>query len=127
MGMTEHAVVIAGGGPAGMMLAAELALAKIDVAVVERRADRDLVGQTGELLVTAANGGDRGRAGRGWRGAAIERAAGGVARARASLITCTSEPGTSSESSSRNMSLMERRQPQTSTFSGSRFSAGGGR
>src|SRR5215213_5589307 len=35
--MTEHAVVIAGGGPAGMMLAAELALAKVDVAVVERR------------------------------------------------------------------------------------------
>ena len=27
--MTEHAVVIAGGGPAGMMLAAELALAKV--------------------------------------------------------------------------------------------------
>src|SRR6059058_4867772 len=35
--MTQHAVVIAGGGPAGMMLAAELALAKVDVAVVERR------------------------------------------------------------------------------------------
>ena len=34
--MSEHAVVIAGGGPAGMMLAAELALAKVDVAVVER-------------------------------------------------------------------------------------------
>ena len=30
--MTEHAVVIAGGGPTGMMLAAELALATIDVA-----------------------------------------------------------------------------------------------
>jgi ribulose 1,5-bisphosphate synthetase/thiazole synthase len=29
--MTEHAVVLAGGGPTGMMLAAELALAKIDV------------------------------------------------------------------------------------------------
>jgi 2-polyprenyl-6-methoxyphenol hydroxylase-like FAD-dependent oxidoreductase len=42
--MTEHAVVIAGGGPAGMMLAAELALAKVDVAVVERRADHVLVG-----------------------------------------------------------------------------------
>src|SRR5215212_6155826 len=37
--MTEHGVVIAGGGPAGMMLAAELALAKVDVAVVERRPD----------------------------------------------------------------------------------------
>src|SRR5258705_3231319 len=42
--MTEHAVVIAGGGPAGMMLAAELALAKVDVAVVERRRDHVLVG-----------------------------------------------------------------------------------
>jgi 2-polyprenyl-6-methoxyphenol hydroxylase-like FAD-dependent oxidoreductase len=42
--MTEHAVVIAGGGPTGMMLAAELALAKVDVAVVERRPDHELVG-----------------------------------------------------------------------------------
>ena len=32
--MTEHALVIAGDGPAGMMLAAELALATVDVAVV---------------------------------------------------------------------------------------------
>ncbi len=39
-----HAVVIAGGGPTGMMLAAELALAKVDVAVVERRPDHVLVG-----------------------------------------------------------------------------------
>src|SRR6201747_2643521 len=42
--MTEHAVVIAGGGPAGMMLAAELALAKVDVAVVEQRPDHELAG-----------------------------------------------------------------------------------
>ena len=42
--MTEHAVVIAGGGPAGMMLAAELALAKVDVAVVEQRPDHVLAG-----------------------------------------------------------------------------------
>ena len=42
--MTGHAVVIAGGGPAGMMLAAELALAKVDVAVLERRPDHVLVG-----------------------------------------------------------------------------------
>ena len=42
--MTEHAVVIAGGGPTGMMLAAELALAKVDVAVVERRPNHVLVG-----------------------------------------------------------------------------------
>src|SRR5687767_482725 len=42
--MTGHAVVIAGGGPAGMMLAAELALAKVDVALVERRPDHELAG-----------------------------------------------------------------------------------
>jgi 2-polyprenyl-6-methoxyphenol hydroxylase-like FAD-dependent oxidoreductase len=45
--MTEHAVVIAGGGPAGMMLAAELALAEVDVAVVERRPDHELAGSRG--------------------------------------------------------------------------------
>jgi 3-(3-hydroxy-phenyl)propionate hydroxylase len=42
--MTEHAVVIAGGGPTGLMLAAELALAGVDVAIVERRASQDLYG-----------------------------------------------------------------------------------
>lgn len=42
--MTEHAVVVAGGGPTGMMLAAELALAGVDVAIVERRTSQDLVG-----------------------------------------------------------------------------------
>ncbi len=42
--MPEHAVAIAGGGPAGMMLAAELALAKVDVAIVERRPDHVLAG-----------------------------------------------------------------------------------
>ena len=41
---TEHAVVIAGGGPTGMMLAGELALAGVDVAVVERRPSQDLPG-----------------------------------------------------------------------------------
>ncbi|MCK1387348.1 FAD-dependent monooxygenase [Bradyrhizobium sp. 21] len=41
---TNHAVVIAGGGPTGLMLAAELALAKVDVAIVERRANQDLIG-----------------------------------------------------------------------------------
>ncbi|HVV48947.1 MAG TPA: FAD-dependent monooxygenase, partial [Polyangia bacterium] len=38
----EHAVVIAGGGPTGLMLAGELALAGVDVAVVERRETQDL-------------------------------------------------------------------------------------
>jgi 2-polyprenyl-6-methoxyphenol hydroxylase-like FAD-dependent oxidoreductase len=42
--MTEHAVAIAGGGPTGLMLAAELALAGIDVVIVERRASQDLDG-----------------------------------------------------------------------------------
>src|SRR6266852_3079844 len=42
--MTEHAVVVAGGGPTGLMLAGELALAAVDVAVVERRPTPDLPG-----------------------------------------------------------------------------------
>jgi 2-polyprenyl-6-methoxyphenol hydroxylase-like FAD-dependent oxidoreductase len=42
--MAEHAVVIAGGGPAGLTLAAELALAGVDVAIVERRTSQDLPG-----------------------------------------------------------------------------------
>src|SRR6476646_10843289 len=41
---TGHAVVIAGGGPTGLMLAGELALAGVDVAVVERRASQELAG-----------------------------------------------------------------------------------
>jgi 2-polyprenyl-6-methoxyphenol hydroxylase-like FAD-dependent oxidoreductase len=49
--MTEHAVVIAGGGPTGLMLAGELALARVDVAIVERRASQDLPGsRAGGLL-----------------------------------------------------------------------------
>lgn len=42
--MGEHAVVIVGGGPTGLMLAGELALAGIDVAIVERRTSQDLPG-----------------------------------------------------------------------------------
>jgi 3-(3-hydroxy-phenyl)propionate hydroxylase len=42
--MCEHAVVVAGGGPTGLMVAGELALAGVDVAIVERRASQDLVG-----------------------------------------------------------------------------------
>ncbi|ATB32832.1 FAD-dependent monooxygenase [Melittangium boletus] len=44
MTKTQHAVVIVGGGPTGMMLAAELALAKVDAAIVERRETQDLDG-----------------------------------------------------------------------------------
>lgn len=42
--INEHAVVIAGAGPTGLMLAGELALAGVDVAIVERRANQELAG-----------------------------------------------------------------------------------
>jgi 2-polyprenyl-6-methoxyphenol hydroxylase-like FAD-dependent oxidoreductase len=42
--MTGHSVVIAGGGPTGLMLAGELALAGVDVAIVERRTSQNLAG-----------------------------------------------------------------------------------
>ncbi|NJO32044.1 MAG: hypothetical protein HC869_01840, partial [Rhodospirillales bacterium] len=42
--MNGHAVVIAGGGPTGLMLAGELALASVDVAIVEQRITQDLAG-----------------------------------------------------------------------------------
>ena len=42
--MAGHAVVVAGGGPTGLTLAGELALAGIDVAIVERRSSQDLIG-----------------------------------------------------------------------------------
>ena len=41
---SEPEVVIAGGGPTGLMLAGELALAGVDVAIVERRATQELAG-----------------------------------------------------------------------------------
>jgi 3-(3-hydroxy-phenyl)propionate hydroxylase len=42
--VSGHAVLIAGAGPAGLMLAGELALAGVDVAIVERRASRHVAG-----------------------------------------------------------------------------------
>ncbi len=49
--MSEHAVVIAGAGPTGLMLAGELALAGIDAVVIERRPDQKLAGRrAGGLL-----------------------------------------------------------------------------
>ncbi len=50
--MKDHAVVIAGGGPTGLMLAAELALAKIDVVIVERRPSQDLEGSRARGLLS---------------------------------------------------------------------------
>jgi 3-(3-hydroxy-phenyl)propionate hydroxylase len=40
----EHAVVVAGAGPTGLMLSAELTLAGVDVVVVERRVDDEFAG-----------------------------------------------------------------------------------
>ena len=49
--MTGHAVVIAGGGPTGLMLAGELAVAGLDVAIVEPCASQELDGsRAGGLL-----------------------------------------------------------------------------
>jgi 2-polyprenyl-6-methoxyphenol hydroxylase-like FAD-dependent oxidoreductase len=42
--MTGHAVVIAGGGPTGLMLAGELTLAGVDAVIVERRVDQEVDG-----------------------------------------------------------------------------------
>jgi 3-(3-hydroxy-phenyl)propionate hydroxylase len=50
--VTEHAVVIAGGGPTGLMLAGELALAGIDVVIVERRASQDVEGSRARGLLS---------------------------------------------------------------------------
>ena len=41
MATAEHAVVIAGGGPTGLMLGAELTLAGVDVLILERQAAQD--------------------------------------------------------------------------------------
>ncbi|HVU04420.1 MAG TPA: FAD-dependent monooxygenase [Polyangiaceae bacterium] len=48
--MTNHAVAIVGGGPTGLMLAAELALAKVDVVVLERLVERQRDGSRGRGL-----------------------------------------------------------------------------
>jgi ribulose 1,5-bisphosphate synthetase/thiazole synthase len=63
--MTEHAVVIAGGGPTGMMSGTELALAKVDVVIVERRTSQDLDGSRAGVFtparwfsISVANGGE---------------------------------------------------------------------
>ncbi|HKO47727.1 MAG TPA: FAD-dependent monooxygenase [Polyangiaceae bacterium] len=42
--MAQHEVVIVGAGPTGLTLAGELSLARIDVAIVERRENQELAG-----------------------------------------------------------------------------------
>lgn len=44
LAVIEHSVVVAGGGPTGLMLAGELTLAGVDVVVVERRASQEIDG-----------------------------------------------------------------------------------
>lgn len=44
MPISKHEVVIAGAGPTGLMLAGELALAGVDVAIVEQRINQDVEG-----------------------------------------------------------------------------------
>lgn len=43
--MSEHEIIIAGGGPTGLMLAGELALGGVDVVVVERRSTMEVPGR----------------------------------------------------------------------------------
>src|SRR3989440_1774824 len=52
--MTEYEVVIAGGGPTGLMLAGELKLAGIDVVIIERRANQHGEGSSARGLHTRA-------------------------------------------------------------------------
>ncbi len=49
--MSTHQVVIVGAGPTGLMLAGELAVAGVDVVIVERRATQDLVGNRAGGLI----------------------------------------------------------------------------
>src|SRR3977135_2227219 len=44
MRMSEYAVVVVGGGPTGLMVAGDVALAGVDVAIVERRPNQELAG-----------------------------------------------------------------------------------
>jgi 3-(3-hydroxy-phenyl)propionate hydroxylase len=39
-----HEVIVAGGGPTGLMLAGELALGGVDVGIIEQRMNQDIEG-----------------------------------------------------------------------------------
>jgi len=52
--MSEHEVVIAGGGPTGLMLAAELKLTGVDVVIIERRANQHVDGSRARGLHSRA-------------------------------------------------------------------------
>src|SRR5258705_477745 len=52
-----HAVVIAGGGPTGLMLAGELAAARVGVAIVARGAGQEPPGSRGAEYLVGCDGG----------------------------------------------------------------------
>jgi 3-(3-hydroxy-phenyl)propionate hydroxylase len=60
--MVDHAVVVVGGGPTGLMLAGEMALAGTDVTIVERRATQELDGPRARGLHSRNDRGARHRA-----------------------------------------------------------------
>ncbi|MEZ5135711.1 MAG: FAD-dependent monooxygenase [Acidimicrobiales bacterium] len=86
----DHTVVIVGGGPTGLMLAAELALAGVDVAIVERRADQTLRPQPGRWPARPHP-----------RGARPARRGPAVPRRKASATRPSASPTTSSTSPAR--------------------------
>jgi len=107
--MKGHSVVIAGGGPTGLMLAAELALARVDVAIVERRTSQAVAGtRAGGLHSRTLEVLDqRGVAGRFLsRGRAMQVAGFAMTRTRPA-----STPGTTERGSSRCSAPSPRRRP----------------
>lgn len=71
--MGEYSVVIVGGAPTGLMLAAELTLAGADVAIVERRTDQHVEGRVRVVFMHA-----RLRAGSAWCGVNFTQSDAGV-------------------------------------------------
>ncbi|MCD2197503.1 FAD-dependent oxidoreductase [Actinomycetospora endophytica] len=55
----DHDVLVSGGGPVGLMVAAELALAGVDVAVIERRTEPDTTIKAGAIVRSAVHALDR--------------------------------------------------------------------